>query len=92
MKRRQVLLGMGIGAVGLATLVRRIQATAKNSTDPLAISQLWQDLETWLQQEIPELLADLNPGCSDQKLAELEQLFQQVRLCVSLSLSSFLPP
>jgi cell wall assembly regulator SMI1 len=77
MQRRQMLslLGVGSGALGLATLVRRRVAAEIPSMDAGASSMtvLWQALEAWLQQEIPELLADLNPGCSEVKLTELER-------------------
>ena len=37
------------------------------------MNELWLALENWLAQQLPEVLADLNPGCSAQELDELEQ-------------------
>jgi cell wall assembly regulator SMI1 len=36
------------------------------------MNELWHQLEQWLGQHLPEALADLNPGCSDQELDQLE--------------------
>ncbi|MBD1909243.1 MULTISPECIES: SMI1/KNR4 family protein [unclassified Leptolyngbya] len=37
------------------------------------MNELWFTLEHWLSQHFPEVLADLNPGCSDEELDELER-------------------
>src|SRR6476469_4505035 len=36
------------------------------------MDELWLALESWLSQHIPEVLADLNEGCSEAELSELE--------------------
>ena len=36
------------------------------------MEQLWFALESWLSQHLPEVLADLNPGCDEDALSELE--------------------
>lgn len=36
------------------------------------MDELWLALEHWLGQQLPEVLADLNPGCSNEELTELE--------------------
>jgi cell wall assembly regulator SMI1 len=38
------------------------------------VHQQWRYLELWLQDNLPEVAADLNPGCSEAALAELETL------------------
>lgn len=37
------------------------------------MDELWLVLEHWLGQNFPEVIADLNPGCSDEELNELER-------------------
>ena len=37
------------------------------------MDELWLTLEHWLGQYFPEVLADLNPGCSDEEINELER-------------------
>jgi len=37
------------------------------------MDELWLALEDWLGQQLPEVLADLNPGCSNEQLSELER-------------------
>lgn len=36
------------------------------------MDELWLTLEQWLGQHLPEVLADLNPGCSSEALEQLE--------------------
>jgi cell wall assembly regulator SMI1 len=36
------------------------------------MNEFWLALEDWLGLQLPEVLADLNPGCSDEELSELE--------------------
>jgi cell wall assembly regulator SMI1 len=36
------------------------------------MDELWLTLEHWLAQQLPEVLADLNPGCSNDELTDLE--------------------
>lgn len=33
----------------------------------------WRRLEAWLEKEYPEMLADLNPGCSQEQLIDVEK-------------------
>ncbi len=33
----------------------------------------WHRLEAWLAKEYPEMLADLNPGCAQEQLSNVEQ-------------------
>lgn len=37
------------------------------------MDELWLALEDWLGQQLPEVLANLNPGCSNEELRELER-------------------
>lgn len=37
------------------------------------MDEVWLTLEYWLSQNLPEALADLNPGCSSEELDELER-------------------
>ncbi len=37
------------------------------------MDELWEALESWLGQNLPEVIADLNPGCSSEQLHELER-------------------
>jgi cell wall assembly regulator SMI1 len=36
------------------------------------MNEFWLALEDWIGLQLPEVLADLNPGCSDEELSELE--------------------
>ena len=40
---------------------------------PIRMDELWLTLEHWLGQHLPEVLTDLNPGCSSEELDELER-------------------
>jgi cell wall assembly regulator SMI1 len=46
----------------------------------------WRRLEAWLEKEYPEILADLNPGCSQEQLADIEK---EVGVQLSESVKSF---
>lgn len=46
-------------------------AIANASSRAMQINEQWLTLEHWLSQNLPEVLADLNPGCSSQDLDEL---------------------
>jgi cell wall assembly regulator SMI1 len=37
------------------------------------MSTIWKRLESWLAEQAPELLEDLNPGCSVEELENLER-------------------
>nr|WP_290227629.1 SMI1/KNR4 family protein [Trichocoleus desertorum] len=37
------------------------------------MDELWLDLERWLSNHLPEVLTDLNSGCSNEELRELER-------------------
>ena len=37
------------------------------------MEQLWSNIEDWLGQYLPEVLADLNAGCSYEEISELEK-------------------
>lgn len=37
------------------------------------MDKLWETLENWLSQHLPEVLNDLTPGCSSEELNELER-------------------
>jgi cell wall assembly regulator SMI1 len=77
MQRRHVLslFSLTLGILGFTTTTRHLNAMSNSpkSNIPSSIPELWQTLEAWLQQHLPELLADLNPGCTDDQLAALEQ-------------------
>ena len=36
------------------------------------IAELWARLETWANANAPKMLEDLNPGATDEQIAELE--------------------
>ena len=46
------------------------QGRAQSTTE---MNELWVALEDWLAKQLPEVLADLNPGCSNEELSDLEQ-------------------
>jgi cell wall assembly regulator SMI1 len=40
------------------------------------MQEIWQRIENWLQQNSPEIMADLLPGASDDQISQLEQTTQ----------------
>lgn len=67
MKRRTflTLAGSSLGVVAGKHYGQALSTTQMNA--------LWLGLEHWLGQQLPEVLADLNPGCSNEELTELER-------------------
>lgn len=55
-------------SLGVAVYIEYGQPVTATSMD-----ELWSALEDWLGQYLPEVLVDLNPGCSNQELTELER-------------------
>ncbi|MBD1860113.1 MULTISPECIES: SMI1/KNR4 family protein [Trichocoleus] len=44
----------------------------RQSQSATKMDELWLDLDHWLSEHLPEVLADLNSGCSSEQLSELE--------------------
>ena len=45
----------------------------KQTQSASTMDKLWLALESWLSRHLPEVLADLNDGCSEKELSELER-------------------
>lgn len=66
--KRRTFLSLAGSSLGVAAGIHYGQAQSVTKMD-----ELWLALEHWLGQQLPEVLADLNPGCSNKELSELER-------------------
>lgn len=65
--KRRTFLTLVDSSLGVVVNIKYGQPVKAASMD-----ELWSALEDWLGQHLPEVLADLNPGCSSEELTDLE--------------------
>ncbi len=66
--KRRTFLTLASSSVLAAVGINYAQTQSATKMD-----ELWLALERWLSDRLPEVLADLNSGCSSEELSELER-------------------